>query len=129
MAKKTIKKFKAIDKGNEWEGEELSAEADTKLEQDTGTGEAIILRFFDFGADPLVFKDHKPSAQELFNGHIKGIEALLWGDGLKPYEGVEPRLMFSKDKKFYRFIIACKPTIGSSILETPQTLTDLITKK
>ena len=134
MANKITKgqKFKALEKNAkdspvkdlEWQGEEVGVESDTKLEQDTGTGIPIVLRFFDFGANPKVFKDHKPTAQELFNGHIKGMEALLWKDGLTRYEGVEPRLMFSKDKKRYRFVIACVP--NQTLHDTPQTLSQLM---
>lgn len=135
-------KFKAIEKDAEisskyakdlagdieWEGEEVTAQSDTKLEQDTGTGSPVVLRFFEFGANPKVFKEHKPTAQELFNSHIKGMEALMWKDGLTRFEGVEPRLMFSKDKKNYRFIIACEPSLGTVLTDKPQTLTQLIKK-
>ena len=82
----------------QWEGEELGAESTTKITEDKGTGREVVLRFFDFGANPEVFKQHKPTAQELFDGHRKGLESLLWRDGLKPFEDVQPRLMFSKDK-------------------------------
>ena len=135
---KTIRgrKFKAIEKDAEkaptkdihWEGEELAAVSDTKLEMDTGTGQAIVLRFFDFGSNVEAFKQHKPTAQELFDSHRRGIESLLWKDGLKPYEALEPRFMFSKDKKHYRFIIACIPTLGNVLADTPRTLTQLIQK-
>lgn len=137
MAKKG-KKFKAVEKNNgdaptkdaniEWEGEELMTESNTKLEQDTGTGQAIVLRFFDFGADPEVFKQHKPTAQELFNTHMRGLESLLWRDGLRPFQEVEPRLMFSKNKSHYRFILACIPVSGRLSVETPRTLTQLLHK-
>ena len=130
------KKFKTIEKDAKdapvkdipWEGEELGAESETKLEIDQGTGQAIILRFFDFGVNLETFKNHKPTAQELFNSHMKGMESLLWGDGLKPYEAIEPRLMFSKDKKYYRFVIACIPNSTNVLADTPKTLSQLIHK-
>src|SRR3990167_3098126 len=116
---KTNKKFKAIekdavdvptgDKNIEWEGEEVQSESTTKLTEDKGTGQAVVIRFFEFGANPEVFKQHKPTSQQLFDSHRKGIEALLWRDGLRPYEGVEPRLMFSKNGKNYRIIVTCVP--------------------
>jgi hypothetical protein len=109
-----------------WEGEEVVAQSDTKLEQDTGVGQAVILRFFEFGANPEVFKQHKPTAQELFNSHMRGIEALLWKDGLRRFEGVEPRLMFSRDKSHYRFIIACEPSAGNVLTDKPKTLSQLL---
>ena len=133
---KTIKgrKFKAVEKDAKdapvkdvvWEGEEVGAISDTKLESDLGTGHEVVLRFFEFGANEEAFKQHKPTAQELFNSHRNGMEALMWRDGLKPHEGVEPRFMFSKDKKFYRFIITCVPRIGRVISDTPRTLSQLL---
>ncbi len=107
-----VKELNAKDapvKDLDWEGEEVTAESTTKLEEDKGTGHAVVLRFFDFGVNPETFKQHKPTAQELFNSHSRGMEALLWKDQLKPFEGIEPRMMFSKDKSHYRFIIACLP--------------------
>lgn len=129
MAKQ--KKFKVKEKDAkdapvkdiEWEGEELVAESETKLESDLGTGQPIVLRFFDFGANVETFRQHKPTAQDLFNSHLRGMESLLWRDGLKPFEGVEPRLMFSKDKSHYRFIIACIPNM---LTDKPQTLSQLL---
>lgn len=130
----TGNKFKTVEKDAknapvkdvQWEGEQIGVESETKLESDLGTGQPIVLRFFDFGANPEVFKQHKPTAQELFNSHRKGIESLLWRDELKPFDGVEPRLMFSKDRKNYRFIIACLPI--TTLLDKPQTLSELIKK-
>lgn len=134
------KKFKSVEKNAkipnaalasdiEWQGEEIAAEATTKLSDDTGTGQAVVLRFFDFGANPEAFKKHKPTAQELFNSHLRGMEAMLWKDGLKVFTDTTPRLMFSKDNKNYRFIIACVPAKGHLMNERPQTLTELLTTK
>lgn len=125
----------------EWEGETVQAESQTKLEQDRGTGQSVILRFFDFGANVESFKQHKPTAQDLFNSHIKGIESTLWRDGLKPYAEVQPRLMYSVDginyepynpkgKQYthYRFIVACVPAANfASSFEDTKTLSQLLT--
>jgi len=151
---KTNKKFKAVEKeavikskhhaktelGDvEWQGEELSTESKTKLEDDKGEGQPIVLRFVSFGADPQKFKDHQPSGQELFNTHIKGMESLLWGDGLRPFYEVQPQILFSvdginfegfsprgKQYKFYRFTLACLPM--QTLLDNPMTLSQLIAK-
>lgn len=133
------KKFKSIEKNAtnlpskkvedlQWEGEEVQAESQTKIQEDTGTGHAVVLRFFEFGANVETFKKHKPTAQELFNSHMKGIESLLWRDGLKYFQEVEPRLMFSKDKTKYRFIIACVPSAGNVLTDKTKTLSELLTK-
>ena len=128
-------KFKAIEKKAnnlpskkvedlQWEGEEVQAESTTKLQEDKGTGTPVIIRFFDFGANVDTFRQHMPTAQELFNSHMRGIESLLWTDGLAFYKGIEPRLMFSKDKKHYRFAITCVPT--QSLIDNTKTLSQLL---
>lgn len=138
MAKKiTGKKFKSIEKKAKnlpsnkvedlkWEGEELAAIAETKISDDKGTGKPYVIRFFDFGVNLETFKQHKPTAQELFNSHRKGIESLLWRDGLKPVQEVEPRLMFSKNNRYYRFVITCEP---SYLVDKPKTLSELLIAK
>ncbi len=125
---KTVEKDapKAPIKDVQWEGEELAAISETHIEDDKGTGQTIDLRFFDFAVNPEAFKQQIPTAQELFNTHWKGMLSLMWKDGWKPYEAIEPRFMFSKDRKYYRFIIACIPTMGNVIADKPRTLTELI---
>lgn len=129
------KKFKSVEKNAvnlpskkvedlQWEGEEIQAQSKTKIEEDQGTGIPVVLRFFEFGVNPEAFKNRKPTAQELLNSHLRGIESLLWSDGLTFYKEVEPRLMFSKDNKKYRFIIPCLPT--QALIDTPKTLTQLL---
>jgi hypothetical protein len=133
------KRFKSIEKKAknlpskkvedlQWEGEEIQTESKTRLEEDTGYGHAVVLRFFDFGANVESFKLHKPTAQELFNSHIRGIESLLWRDGLIFFKEVEPRLQFSKDKTKYRFIIAAVPSATSALVDKPKTITELLQK-
>lgn len=124
----------------DWQLKSLEVESDTKLEQDQGEGEALTLRFFTFGANAETFKKQKPSAQELFNAHLKQIEFELWKDGWSVFPEVEPRLQFSVDgvnfeghspegKQYtqYRFIIAAQPAKGSllSYAERPRTLTEI----
>lgn len=108
----------------EWEGEELGVESTTKLEEDKGTGQAIVLRFFSFASNVEAFKQHKPTADELFASHRMGMEAMLWKDGLTPYTAIEPRLMFSKDKSQYRFVVSCLP--NQALVDSTRTLTELI---
>ena len=122
------KKFKAIEKKTdiEWEGEEVQAQSQTKLEMDTGSGQPVVLRFFDFATNLETFKQHKPTAQELFDHHRRGIEVLLWKDGLKPFAEVSPRLMFSKDKSHYRFIVTCLLEKGNLLFDRPKTLSELL---
>lgn len=134
------KKFKAVEKNAvdlpkdvkpdiEWEGEELGAVAEkpeSQINFDQGTGQEVILRFFDFAVNHQTFKDHKPTAQELFNYHKRGMEAQMWSDGMKPYEAIEPRLLFAKDKSHYRFVIGCVPSLGNNTTVKSKKLSELL---
>lgn len=104
------------------EVQQLSTESATKLEDDTGWGPEVILRTFEFSANP---ETPLPSAQILFNSHLKGIEGMLWADGLKPADDIEPRLVFAKNRKGYRIFVACRPMLGQTVLEKPRTLSEL----
>lgn len=134
------KKFKAIEKDAtvkskfakktdigdiEWQGEEIGAESTTKINEDTGTGIPVILRRFTFAVNHQAFKDHKPTEQELFNSHKNGIMALLWSDEMRPYEAIEPRIIFSKDKSHYTIFVGCIPK--GVLNEKSQTLSELLT--
>jgi hypothetical protein len=110
----------------EWEGEEIGVESTTKLEEDKGTGDNVILRFFQFAINPETFKQHTPTAQELFTTHAKGIEVMLWKDGMSPYYGVEPRLIMAKDNQSYTFAITCVPALGQALLDKSKTLSELV---
>ena len=133
---KANKKFKVTEvdakdaptKDIEWEGEEVQAESTTKIQEDKGTGQAIIIRFFDFQANPEAFKNEMPTGQQLFNSHKTGMEAMLWTDGLTPCEAIEPRILFAKDKSHYRFVVSCIPSSGNTIIETTKTLEDILIK-
>lgn len=141
MAKKTNKRFKAIEKDTildkndirqkkedlEWEGEDIQVSSGTDIREDTGVGQAILIRSFEFGANVAEFKKHKPTAQELFNHSIKFMETELWKDGYKFYTDVEPRLQFRKDNMAYRFFIAAIPQRGQHLNIQTNTLSQLLT--
>jgi len=130
------KKFKVVEKDAkdapvkdiQWEGEEVGAESTTKIQEDKGTGTPIVMRFFDFAANVEAFKQHKPTAQELFMTHKMGMEAILWNDGLTPCEAIEPRLLFSKDGSQYRFVVSCIPSLGNALIDKTHTLSELLIK-
>jgi hypothetical protein len=141
MAKKAKKEAKILNSDKEtavdavaqkdgqgdWNIKDLTVESKTKLEDDKGVGEALTLRFFDFQANPEMFRARMPSAQELFQSHIKQIELELWKDEWRPVEEVSPRLLFAKDKSHYRIVIAARPAKGSqlSYKDSPLTLSEL----
>lgn len=93
----------------EWEATKGEVHSDVHLEDDKGHGKAIVIRAFDFHANPEAFKAHIPSKQELFNAHKIQIESMLYADELKIYEDVEPRVIISKNKRNYRIVVAGLP--------------------
>lgn len=109
-----------------WDVNSIQTESETNLEQDEGTGGAVIVRQFIFSANPQTFKFHPPTKQELFNHHIKQLEMFLWKDGLKIMTNVEPRLIFNKKKTQYTIIVGAEPMRGQMLLQTPQTLTQIV---
>lgn len=117
-------KFTTSDGEHKWEGQELEVKSDPLI--DPGSGQAVIIRVFEFEGNAETLKRMKPTKQELFNSHIGQIKIMLWGDGLETFEGVEPKIVTSKKSDKYRIAIACKPRMGVSVSETPQTLQDLI---
>lgn len=112
--------------GDEYRGQTIEVQSDTKLEADQGEGDPYILRTFNFALDPVLMKERKPNPQELFNAFSRGIEAMLWGDGLTVVSELEPRLIFTKKKTHVLIMVWAKPRMGQSILENPKTLTEII---
>lgn len=109
-----------------WQGQTLDTESDISFSEDTGSGEAIVVRCFTFGANAEAFKIHKPTKQELFNTHYKQIEIFLWKDGLMVVPEIMPRIHIAKNKKFYSIFVGAKPQRGHVLYEKPQTLNQLV---
>ncbi len=103
----------------------VETQSKTKLEDDVGYGNAAIIRCFIFGINPQAFKEHKPTDQELFNHHYKGIEVALWRDGMVPLPEVNPRLSYDTKRMQYRIFVGAKPMKGHLLRETPQTLSQI----
>lgn len=116
----------ALSKDIAWEANEMQAQSDTKIEDDAGVGGAIVIRQFEFGVNPEAFKQHKPTKQELFNAHYKGIEAMLWVDGLTVIPEINPKVTISKNGKKYRIFIGAKPAKGQMLYQKPQTLNEIV---
>ena len=136
MAKEKKKDFKIrqenadVPKGSykdiDWEGQEIEFHSDELKGGETGS--AVVMRFFDYKANPIAFKANTPTVQQLFNIHSKEIELSLWKDGLKPIIEVQPRFMQSKNTKHYRFVVAASPLRGQMVSETPKTLTEILSE-
>lgn len=126
-----LKELAALDssvgksKNIDWEAQQVQAESDILLTNDIGQGKTVLIRNFDFEANPEAFKVQVPTKQELFDHHARGIKAFLWRDGLRPIEYIDPKLVISKDNKGYRIFIACEPMSNQTVLETPNTLSQI----
>lgn len=105
------------------EAHQLSVNSETKLESDTGTGDAVILRVFEFSVNPQMI-GKLPSPQEIFNSHVKGIEGLLWNDGMYPRQDIPPRVVFSKNGQQYRIFVTA--SARHTLVDIPQTLTQIL---
>ncbi len=106
--------------GHNYDVKQGEVHSDIHLEEDTGHGKAIIIRSFDFQANPEAFKHKTPSKQELFNAHAKQIEIILWKDGLKVMPDVKPQLVLSKQRNHYRIIVGAEPEKGQLITSQDQ---------
>lgn len=114
------------DPEGEYRGQTVEVKSDTHLEQDQGTGEAIIVRTYQFATNPQAFRDAPPTTQDIFQSHRKGIAAMLWQDGLSPIEGIDPVLIFSKDKSSYLIMVSARAMMGETFIDTPKTLTEIL---
>ncbi len=94
--------------------------SDIHLEDDEGFGKTIVVRSFDFKANPTAFHHHTPSKQELFNVHAKQIEEYLWADGLQPMPDVNIQVILSKKRDGYRIVVGAEPRRGQIITRRDQ---------
>lgn len=118
-----VKVIPTIDTGvkaHDYDVKQGEVHSDVHLEEDTGHGKTVVIRSFDFKANPAAFKGHTPSKQELFNAHAKQIEIILWKDGLKVMHDVGPQLILDKKQKGYRIVVGAEPQKGQSISSLDQ---------
>lgn len=119
-------KVKDVGTGDEYDASDIEVRSQTTLESDKGEGNPLIIKVFTFLANPETFKNQQPTAQELFNIHLKQMEMALWDQGLKVEPKVEPRLVFNKRKTQYQFFIGCRLARGRILSETPLTLSEIV---
>ena len=112
--------------GHEHEVDSIETQSERHIEDDMGSGEAAIIRCFTFGINPLAFKEHQPTKQELFNAHVKGIEVMLWRDGMRLMLDVEPRILV--DQKTYKIFVGARPAKGHFLtrVQVPKTLKQIV---
>lgn len=109
---------------HKWEGQEVQVNSDPII--DPGTGETVLMRVFDFGANPENLKRDKPTKQQIFDSHIKQIQTMLWSDGLEPMKELNPLIQVSKKKEKYRIILWCRARSGVTWADSPLNLRDII---
>ncbi len=72
---------------------------------DPGGDGVVSIRVFTFKINPA--QKFLPGKQVLFNAHAKQLEAILWGDGLRPLESNSPRVIINSKKGFYQIMVPC----------------------
>lgn len=115
--------FTTTDGEHGWYGQTVEAISDPLI--DLGTGENILLRVFDFSANPETLKRDKPTKQQLFDSHVKQIDAMLWSDGLAPAREMNPLIQLSKEKEKYRILLWCRAKGGVAWADAPRKLQDI----
>lgn len=116
-----------LDTSSQLEGYEYGSNLSTegvRLE-DPGIGKTNTIRVFEFkmSPDPKVRKNF-PDRQTLFNAHAKQISTILWSDGLRPLEGVEPRVIIQKKKGIYQIFVAAEANNSTYFNEKPKPLSE-----
>lgn len=105
-------------------GQSIQVNSQTRLEDDLGTGQELILRTYEFATDPKYIKEGLPDAQVLFESHMKGIAGMLWSDGFTPVTALQPRIIFTTNKTKYLIMVWATPSLGQVVLEKTQTLSE-----
>ncbi len=113
-------------KQDAYDASSIEVQSSTKLEDDHGEGGAVVIRRFVFGINPEVFKERKPTKQDLFNHHLRGIEMAVFRDGMVIFDQVPPRLTFDSEKMQYSIFVAARPRKGYSLEQRPQTLSEIV---
>lgn len=111
--------------GHTHEASTIEAQSKVHLEDDEGYGNAVVIRCFEFGMNPVAFKEYAPTRQELFNSHYKGIEIALWRDGLKVISEVNPRIVVDEKNSRYQIFVGARPMKGQLLKESPLTLSQI----
>ena len=117
---KEQEEFEKVAGKHDWYGRDLEVKSGPVI--DPAQGRELVIRQFEFSKNPA-FTGNLPK-QELFNMHWRQIQVTLWGDGLVPFEDIEPRIILGK--KRYKIFITCEPRLRTFIEEKPLNLKDII---
>ena len=110
--------FTAQGSEGSWVGQEIEFKSGPI--EDTGTGQPIILRTFEFSIPPGVPKNLLPSKKQLLDFHRSKVIAFLWKDELELV--MEPKIVLSKKSLKFRIFATCQAKKGSLINQRPQLL-------
>ena len=98
-----------------WYGK--SDQTDEKLMHDSGKGEPVLIRLFEFRLSPTI--ETLPTKEQVLTPeYIKHLKTLLWADGLRLL--MEPRLVI--DKESIKIFAPCQASMGNNFLEEPKTI-------
>ena len=105
-------------------GADLSTEGTPLI--DPGVGKTVSIRVFQFKINPQKLKDFPADKQLIFNSHAKQISTILWGDGLIPFESINPRVIIDLKKGFYNIFVPCEAKRDVMFMEKPKNLSELV---
>lgn len=117
-------KFQLEQNGQTYEGREVAVKGEPLV--DPGTGKKLYIRNFIFSKNPA-YQGRKLTNQEIFNFHWREVSRWLWGDGLRPFDVVEPKVTHTGNK--YIITIVCEPRFGISAFDNSHTLQELLPVK
>ena len=105
-------------------GADLSTEGTPLI--DPGVGKTVSIRVFKFKINQKKLKDFPADKQLIFNSHAKQISTILWGDGLIPFESINPRVIIDLKKGFYNIFVPCEAKRDVMFMEKPKNLSELV---
>lgn len=115
----TVIEDKDLKAEHKWYGKE--DRTDDSSIHDTGKGEPIVIRMFEFKFPPTL--EVLPTKEQLLTpDYIKHIKTQLWGDGMRMV--LEPRVQISKEG--CKIFAPCQATTGNSFIEEPKLLQEWI---
>lgn len=110
---------------NTYDASSVEAASQTKLEDDQGVGKEVIMRSFTFKVNRKMFEAAPPTKQQLFDGHLHGLEMSLWRDGLIFDKTHEPHILFNKKLTTYTIFLVATPARGQTVVDKARTLSEI----
>ena len=95
---------------------------------DPGTGKTVAIRVFQYKIDPGKRREFPNDRQVIFNSHVREISRILWGDGLRPFDGAAPRVIVDRKKGMYQIFVPCESRSGVVFIDKPENLSTALAK-